>query len=99
MKSETPACDKHKYETDQGAEVVPLGIAERLERSANEWQNIASELIDQCDELKQENIALHEQVEQMKNCCNCRHGGYGSLCRLPGDDDCNADRSKWEAKT
>jgi archaellum component FlaC len=30
--SETPICDKHKYETDQGAEVVPFEIAQKLER-------------------------------------------------------------------
>jgi hypothetical protein len=30
--SETPICDKHKYETDLGAEVVPLEIAQKLER-------------------------------------------------------------------
>lgn len=30
--SETPIYDKHKYETDLGAEVVPLEIAQKLER-------------------------------------------------------------------
>ena len=38
--SMTPICNSSKYETDQGAEVVPIGIAEQLETELKELQSL-----------------------------------------------------------
>ena len=37
--SDTPICDHNTYETDPGAEVVPLHIAQQLERENAELKN------------------------------------------------------------
>ena len=83
--SDTPICDKHKYETDQGAEVIDLSIAEALERAGRSYDAQIANLL--------------SQVEKMRNCDNCKYFGItlweddsaGPCCY------CYEKLEKWEA--
>lgn len=71
--SKTPICDKHKYETDKGAEVVPLHIAIELEcklhareREVGETNARWLKLNDQLAEARAEIERKDKLVEQMR---------------------------------
>lgn len=57
--SKTPICDKWKYETNQGVEVVALNVAESLELAGRSYDP-------QLRELERQNSELLALVEQMR---------------------------------
>ena len=82
--SDTPICDKHKYETDQGAEVIDLSIAEALERAGRSYDSQIADLL--------------AQIEKMRNCDNCKH--LGASLWEDDRDPCGScsKLEKWEAR-
>ena len=70
MESKTPICDKHKYETDQGAEVVPLHIAIELECKLHERERETGEANAKCLRLDYKIAKAHAEIRRIKYCEN-----------------------------